>query len=85
MTFWENIKTGSAFSIGGLLASLIFVGIGVALLLGGFVLRNKEQKKPKVKQDPWKVYGGLVLMVLGVVVAGGTGFYSLLGEITEEI
>jgi len=84
MSFWSNVKSAFAFAIGGLLASMIFVAIGVGLFLGGYVLRNKEQKKAKDEQDALKVYGGLVLMVVGVVVAGGTGFFSLIGEVSEE-
>lgn len=85
MSFWSNVKTAFAFALGSILASLIFVAIGVGLLLAGYVIRNKEQKKAKSEQEGWKVYGGLAMMVLGAVIAGGTGFYAVIGEVGEEI
>lgn len=85
MSFGKQVKSAFAFAIGGILASLIFVALGVGLMIAGYVLRNREQEKPKDEQDAWRVYGGLVLMVLGVVLAGGVGFLTLIGEVSEEI
>ena len=83
--FWSQVKSAFAFAIGSILASLIFIAIGVGLILAGYVIRNKEQKKEKSEQEAWKVYGGLAMMVIGSVIAGGTGFYAVIGEVGEEI
>lgn len=83
-SFWQTVKTGFAVGIGAFAASLIFVLVGVALLVGGYALRNKEQAKPEKEQKRWKINLGLGLMFVGAVIAGGAGITSLLGEVSEE-
>jgi hypothetical protein len=83
-SFWQTVKLGFAVGIGAFAASLIFILVGLGILLGGYTLRNKEQAKPEKEQKRWKINLGLGLMFLGVVIAGGAGAASLLGEVSEE-
>jgi uncharacterized membrane protein len=83
--FWGDVKMAFAFSIGGWLATIVFLAIGLSLFVGGFVLLNREQKKPEQEQSGFNKGIGFALMGVGVIVGGGVGFGSLLGEIGEEI
>lgn len=82
--FWATFRNAFAFGLGAFAASLVFVAAGISLFLGGFVLRNKEQKKPEEEQERWKVNAGLGMMVVGVIIAGGAGLSGLIGEVSEE-
>lgn len=83
--FWEVVKLGFGFGLGGLAAAAVFAAIGIALIIGGYVLVNREQKKPKDKQSSAAKITGYVLMGLGVAVAGGLGLSTLLGEVSQEL
>lgn len=83
--FMDAFRLAFAFGLGAFAASILFVAVGVALLVGGYVLRNKEQKKPEGEREEWKMTLGLVLMGLGAVVAGGAGLGAFLGEVSETI
>jgi hypothetical protein len=83
--FWDMVVMAFAFGIGSWLASIIFMAIGISLFVGGYVLINREQKKPKEQQSGLKKGVGIALMALGAAVGGGLGFYSLLGEVGEEL
>ena len=83
--FMDAFRLAFAFGLGAFAASIVFVAVGVALLVGGYVLRNKEQKKPEAEREEWKMTLGLVLMGLGAVVAGGAGLGAFLGEVSETI
>nr|WRJ69845.1 hypothetical protein TetV2_00400 [Oceanusvirus sp.] len=83
--FWGNVKLAFAFGIGGWLSMLIFIAIGMSLFIGGFVLLNREQKKPKEEQSGLKKGTAFALMGIGALVAGGLGFSTLLGEVLEEL
>lgn len=85
MGFGSEVKSAFAFALGSIVANLIFIGIGVGLLLAGYVIREKEQKKAKDDRDGWRVYGGLAMMAIGAVIAGGVGLYAVLWEVAEEI
>ena len=68
------IKTGFGLSVGFLLARMIFILIGMAFFLPGFILF----KKATDKKESGTRAAGMALMVIGVVIMGGLGFGALL-------
>ena len=69
------IKTGFGISVGFLLARMIFVLIGMAFFIPGYLMFKKSSSD---KKDDGSQIGGMVLMGLGVVIMGGIGFGVLL-------
>lgn len=68
------IKTGFGLSVGFSLARMIFILIGMAFFLPGFILF----KKATDKKESGTRAAGMALMVIGVVIMGGLGFGALL-------
>jgi len=68
------IKTGFGLSIGFSLAHMIFILIGMAFFIPGYLMF----KKASDKKDSGSKIGGMVLMVIGVAIMGGLGFGALL-------
>ena len=69
------IKTGFGISIGMFLAQMIFILIGMAFFIPGYLLFKKSSSD---KKESSSQIGGIVLMALGVAVMGGLGFGVLL-------
>ena len=69
------VKTGFGISIGMFLAQMIFVLIGMAFFIPGFILFNKASDKNK---EGGSQITGFVLMAVGVLIMGGMGFGFLL-------
>ena len=77
------IKAGFGTMIGGILALLIFLGIGIGLFVIGFILLKKEQKQGKDQQSQGIIITAYILMGLGMLVGLGFGapvFFDLLME-----
>jgi hypothetical protein len=70
------IKTGFGISIGMFLAQMIFVLVGMAFFIPGFILLKKSSSDKKKINNSQIL--GMVLMILGVVIMGGLGFGVLL-------
>ena len=69
------IKTGFGISIGVFLAQMIFILIGMAFFIPGYIMFKKASDKNK---ETGSQLGGVVLMGLGVVIMSGLGFGVLL-------
>ena len=69
------IKTGFGISIGMFFAQMIFILIGMAFFIPGYIMFKKASDKNK---ESGSQLGGVVLMGLGVVIMGGMGFGVLL-------
>jgi hypothetical protein len=67
------IKTGLGLGIGLFLSRIIFILIGLAFFIPGYIMFKKADKEESGSQ-----IGGMVLMGLGVVIMGGLGFGALL-------
>ena len=69
------IKTGFGLGIGLSLANIIFILIGMAFFIPGYLMFKKASSD---KEASASQIGGMVLMALGVVIMGGLGFGALL-------
>lgn len=85
MSFWSNFKEAFSFGLGYGAARFVLVLIGLAFLIGGYVLLNREQKKEKDDQKTSTKVGAYALMVVGIALMGGSGIYLLFSEISEEM
>lgn len=61
--FFNKVKSGAAYSLGDLLVTAFVLGIGGALLYGGYTL----YKSGSANDEQGKKVGGIVLMVLGAL------------------
>ncbi len=75
------VKTGFGISVGMFLAQMIFILIGLAFFIPGYIL-FKKVSSDKEKSNGSQI-GGLVLMGLGVVVMGGAGIGILFDSIGD--
>ena len=75
------VKTGFGISVGMVFAQMIFLVIGLAFFIPGYILFTKASSD-KEKSGGSKV-GGIVLMGLGVVVMGGAGFGVLMDSVGD--
>jgi hypothetical protein len=71
-TLKTMIKQGFSLGIGFLSAHMIFIFAGILFFIPGYLLFVSQENKT----DPTvsKQISGLILMLLGVVLAGGIGF-----------
>ena len=72
---------GFGIGIGVMAAQILFILVGLAFFIPGFILFTKA-KKQRQKGSSDQI-GGIVLMVLGVVVMGGLGFGLVLDNIGD--
>ena len=69
------VKTGFGLGIGLSLANIIFILIGMAFFIPGYLMFKKASSD---KEASGSQIGGMVLMALGVVIMGGLVFGALL-------
>ncbi len=79
--FKSLVKTGFGLSVGIFAAQMIFLVIGLAFFIPGFMMWNTESKK--FAKDTAKQTGAIVLMALGVVLMGGVGFGILMEGLSD--
>ena len=73
------IKTGFGLSIGLMLGQIIFILIGLAFFVPGYILYMKDKKSP----DSTNKSLSIALMVVGVIIMGGLGFGFLLDNMSD--
>lgn len=71
------VKTGFGLGIGIIAAQIVFLILGAALFIPGYIMFNN----PKNKDNQNNKITGIVLMVVGVIIMGGMGF----GILTESL
>lgn len=76
------IKTGFGLGIGVLAAQMIFVLVGLAFFVPGYIMFNKDKNEKKDATSATTI-GGIVLMVIGVVLMGGIGLGLFINEIDD--
>jgi hypothetical protein len=70
-------KTGFGLGIGLIAAQILFLILGAALFIPGFVMYSRKENAENTSN---KVIG-VVLMAVGVIIMGGMGF----GILTESL
>ncbi len=75
------VKTGFGLSVGVFAAQMIFIMIGLAFFIPGFMMWRTESKK--FKKDTTRETGAIILMALGVIVMGGIGFGFLMDSLSD--
>jgi hypothetical protein len=73
------IKTGFGLGIGVIAAQMIFILLGLAFFVPGYIMYNKEKKDTSSANT----ITGIVLMGIGVVIMGGLGFGFFINEIDD--
>lgn len=77
------MKAGFGLGLGSAMAAVLFVAVGVALFVPGYIIVAKQNKKPKEERSTALLVTGFVLMGLGMIVGLGFGagpFFGALGE-----
>ncbi len=75
------VKTGFGLSVGVFAAQMIFIMIGLAFFIPGFMMWRTESEK--FKKDTTRETGAIILMALGVIVMGGIGFGFLMDSLSD--
>lgn len=83
-TNFKNIVR-EGFGVGlGLFASLmVYILFGMLFFIPGFILYNQEKKKGE-KGTTLQIVG-VVLMAIGVIIMGGVGFSTLIGDVGDML
>jgi len=78
-------KIGFHLAIGGMFATILFIIIGFALFIPGYIIVAKQHKKPKEERDKALLITGYVLMGIGAVIGLGLGASVMLNMIGEDL
>jgi predicted transporter len=83
-TNFKNIVR-EGFGVGlGLFASLmVYLLFGMLFFIPGFILYNQEKNKGE-KSSSLQVVG-IILMAIGVIIMGGLGFNTLIGNVSDML
>jgi riboflavin transporter FmnP len=73
------IKTGFGIGIGVIAAQMIFILLGLAFFVPGYIMFKKEKKDT----TSGNAIGGIILMGIGVVLMGGVGLGLFINEIDD--
>ena len=74
-------RTGFGLGLGVMAAQIVFLLVGAAIFIPGYLMVTGEKKKEEANEA--KRITGLVLMGIGVLIMGGVGFGFLLENLTE--
>ncbi len=70
-------KMGFGVGAGVFVVQILFVLLGLALAIPGYILIKRGRPEKTITSDT-EYYGGMVLLILGVVLMGGIGFGTIL-------
>lgn len=77
------VKLGFGLGIGSILATLIFLAVGMGLFLGGYVMYKKAKNSAHPQKTNMII--GIVLMALGCLIALGFGAPFLIDSIGDLV
>jgi hypothetical protein len=80
MSLKSLIKTGFGLGIGFALSRIIFILIGLAFFIPGYLMVKKASSQ---KENSGSKITGVVLMIIGVVIMGGFGLGFLMDGIDD--
>lgn len=85
--FSSLIRTGFGLGIGSIFATIIFIVIGLAFFIPGFMLVVKEIKNEKkgLEVNNTRKVWGYILMVIGMIFGMGMGLYGFLGVVAFDV
>lgn len=84
-SFGSLIRIGFGLGLGSAGVFILLTLVALLFFVPGYILLNREQKKPKEEQNSTNKTIGFVLMGLGVVIGLGFGAGAFLGEIGQEL
>ena len=80
----EYARVGFGSGLGLFASLMLFTLVGVIFFIPGFILVNREQKKPKEEQNQTMKVFGYILMAIGMIVGLGFGAGAFFGELGSE-
>ena len=80
-SFKNIVREGFGVGLGFLASLMVYLFFGMLFFIPGFVLYTQEKKKGEKASTSQII--GVVLMAIGVIIMGGTGFNTLVGDISD--
>ena len=82
-SFKNIVREGFGVGLGFLASLMVYLFFGMLFFIPGFILYVQEKKKGN-KASSIQIIG-VVLMALGVIIMGGVGFSTLVGDISDMV
>ena len=82
-SFKNIVREGFGVGIGFLASLMVYLFFGMLFFIPGFILYVQEKKKGE-KSSSLQILG-VVLMAIGVIIMGGVGFSTLVGDISDMV
>ena len=82
-SFKNIVREGFGVGLGFLASLMVYLFFGMLFFIPGFILYVQEKKKGE-KSSSLQILG-VVLMAIGVIIMGGVGFSSLVGDISDMV
>lgn len=79
--FKNIVREGFGVGLGFLASLMVYLFFGMLFFIPGLVLYTQEKKKGE-KSSSLQIVG-VVLMAIGVIIMGGVGFNTLMGDIGD--
>jgi len=79
--FKNIVREGFGVGLGFLASLIVYLFFGMLFFIPGLVLYTQEKKKGEKASTSQII--GVVLMAIGVIIMGGTGFNTLVGDISD--
>ena len=81
--FKNIVREGFGVGLGFLASLMVYVLFGMFFFIPGFILYMQEKKKGEKASSIQIV--GIILMAIGVIIMGGLGFSTLVGEVSDMV
>jgi hypothetical protein len=81
--FKNIVREGFGVGLGFLASLMVYIFFGMLFFIPGFILYMQEKKKGE-KANTVQIVG-VILMGVGVIIMGGVGFSTLVGEVSDMV